>query len=52
MEDFFDIKTTRIEGRTVSLFGVFDGTPPFCKVTQHCVVFKSTCRVLNLNLGK
>ncbi|KAF3333234.1 putative protein phosphatase 2C 52 [Carex littledalei] len=25
MEDFYDIKTRRIEGRTVSLFGVFDG---------------------------
>ncbi|KAJ4788875.1 Protein phosphatase 2C family protein [Rhynchospora pubera] len=25
MEDFYDIKTTRIQGQTVSLFGVFDG---------------------------
>lgn len=25
MEDFFDVKISKIDGQTVSLFGVFDG---------------------------
>lgn len=25
MEDFYDIKTSKIDGQTVCLFGIFDG---------------------------
>lgn len=25
MEDFYDIKTSKIDGKTVCLFGIFDG---------------------------
>lgn len=25
MEDFYDIKTSKVDGQTVSLFGIFDG---------------------------
>lgn len=25
MEDFYDIKTSKIDGETVSMFGIFDG---------------------------
>lgn len=25
MEDFYDIKTAKIDGQTVCLFGIFDG---------------------------
>jgi hypothetical protein len=40
MEDFYDIKTTRIEGQTVSLFGVFDGTAPVLQSNTNIVFLK------------
>lgn len=35
MEDFYDVKMSKIDGKTVCLFGIFDG----CVFSPHFVVF-------------
>lgn len=30
MEDFYDVKTSKIDGQSVYLFGIFDGSSPLC----------------------
>jgi len=42
MEDFYDIKTSTIDGRSVCLFGIFDGK-------NSCLVACLLTRMLNLS---
>lgn len=35
MEDFYDVKMSKIDGKTVCLFGIFDG----CVFFPHLVIF-------------
>lgn len=46
MEDFYDVKSSIIDGKHISLFGIFDGPDLFPFQSFHCFLGWSSVRLL------